>query len=170
MGILQRIDKNNFEAMKYMSKWQFKKIVYKYVTELNKAELLDNAKSYKKVDYGSLAKEEFKRKDYFSQLNLEQVRERFRIQSLMFGGFKGSFPSKFRRQCLSLKCEMCKHVLESNTTLDDTSVENMETQKHFLDFCPLVTDINAQYNTDTDLGIISFFTAVLERRSELINS
>ena len=146
------------------------KIVYKYVTELNKAELLDDAKNYKKVDYESLAKEEFKRKDYFSQLNLEQVRERFRIQSLMFGEFKGSFPSKFCRQGISLKCEMCKHVLKSNTTLDDTSVENMETQKHFLEFCPLVTDIKAQYNTDTDLGIISFFTAVLERRSELIDS
>ena len=88
----------------------------------------------------------------------------------MFGEFKGSFPSKFRRQGISFKCEMCKHVLESNTTLDDTSVENMETQKHFLEFCPLVTDIKAQYNTDTDLGIISFFTAVLERRSELIDS
>ena len=49
-----------------------------------------------------------------------------------FGDFKGSSPFNFHSQVMSLKCEMCKHILESNTTLDATSVETIESQKHFL--------------------------------------
>ena len=150
-----------------MSKWQFRKIVKGYITNLNKNELLEDSKRYMKVDHNELEKEEFVRKDYFSNLSLDQVRDRFRLEAQMFGDFKGSFPSKFRGRGESLKCELCKNILSTNTSLDDTSEENTESQKHFLKFCPAVRDIESQYDTNSDLGIVQFFRAVLERKGEL---
>ena len=153
-----------------MSKWQFRKLVSKYVTELNRAELLEDPKKYKKVSFEAFSSEEFKRKDYFNELKLDQIRDRFRLKSQMFGDLKGSFPSKFRKQGKSLKCEMCKNILQSNTSLNVTCSQNMESQNHFLEICPSVSDIKTQFDTNTDLGIIQFFRAVLERRADMIDS
>ena len=86
-----------FNSTKSLSKWQFKKVVEKYITKLNKEELLEDSLRYKKIDTELLANEEFKRKPYFNELNLSQVRDRFRIDSQMFGNFKASFPSQSRR-------------------------------------------------------------------------
>ena len=104
------------------------------------------------MDHDILASEDFKRKQYFHELNLHQVRDIFRIKSQMYGDFKGSFPSKFRTRGISLKCDLCKNILDSNTSLDDTSEQNMESQKHFLEVCPQVLDIRSQVNTDNILG------------------
>ena len=122
----------------------------------------EDSKRYKRVDHNELEKEEFVRKDYFSNLSLDQVRDRFCLEAQMFGDFKGSFPSKFRRRGKSLKCELCKNILSTNTSLDDTSEENTENQQHFLKICPAVRDIKSQYDTNSDLGMIQFFTAVVE--------
>ena len=112
-------------------------------------------------------KEDFKRKDYFQELNLSQVRDRLRLRSQMFGDFRGSFPSKFRRQGITLKCKLCENVMNPSDILSVTSDENRETQTHFLELCPLVSDIKDMYDTSTDAGIIQFFRAVVERRAEL---
>ena len=140
------------------------------MARLNREELLEDSKRYKKVSHDILSSEDLKRKPYFNELNIDQIRDRFRLQSQMYGEFKGSFPSYYRNRGISLKCDMCKYILESNTTLDITCEENMETQRHYLEFCPRVKDIKSQYDTNTDIGLISFFTAVLERRSEEIDS
>ena len=110
---------------------------------------------------------EFKKKGYISELNLAQVRDRFRLEAQMYGDMKGSFPSKFRRRGVSLKCEMCRNILPSNTSFDTTSEENIESQFHFLDICPQVRDIKSLYDTDSDIGLINFFTAVMDRKAEM---
>ena len=46
----------------------------------------------------------------------------------------------------------------------------MENQWHYLDICPVVEDIRIQYDIESDLNLIGFFTAVLERRNELEDS
>ena len=122
------------------------------------------------MKYENLVKEDFKRKEYFYQLNLEQIRERFRLQTQMYGEFKGSFPSKYKKRGMSLKCEMCKNLLDSNTTLDVTSNENTESQAHYLEICPGVSDLREQYDTCTDLGLIHFFRLVLERRTDMVDN
>ena len=101
-------------------------------------------------------------------MNLEQIRDRFRLTAQMYGEFKGSFPSKYRRQGKSLKCDMCKYILDSNTSLDSTCNANMESQTHYLEICPLVSDLKEQHDTNTDLGLLQFFNAVLERRADML--
>ena len=84
----------------------------------------------------------------------------------MFGEFKGSFPTKYRRKGLSLKCDLCKDIFNSSSNLDVTTEQTMESQEHYLEMCPAVSDLKEQYNTRTDLGLIGFFKAVLQRRAE----
>ena len=120
-----------------------------------------------KLSHDSLATEEFKRKEYFQLLNLEQVRDRLKLRAQMFGNFKGSFPSKFRRQGTSLKCKLCETNTKSSSNCDITTEENIETQSHYLELCPLVSDLKELYNTESDVGIIEFFRAVVQRRAEI---
>ena len=161
----EHLENINFEITKNLSKWQFKKIVSEYITKLNRNELIEDSRRYKKVDTNALEKEEFKKKAYFSELNLSQVRDRFRLESKMFGNLKGNFPSQFRRRGKSLKCDLCKNILSSNTSLDITSEENTESQRHFLDICPQVRDIKSQY--ESDIGLNRFFKSVRERKAEM---
>ena len=162
----QHLEQIDFENTKSLSKWTFRKLVKKYVRDICKQELLEDCKKYKKLKYESLSREEFKRRDYFNELNLAQVRDRLRLRAEMFGDLKGSFPSKYRKIGVSLKCTLCTKLVNSSNNLDITSEQNTETQAHFLEFCPQVSDLKEQYNTRTDLGIIQFFKAVLERRAE----
>ena len=78
-GLIQEtsyhLDQINFETTKFMSKGQFRKQVKSYVNDICRNELLEEAKKYKKLNHVSLANEEFKRKEYFHQLNLDQVRD-----------------------------------------------------------------------------------------------
>ena len=67
----------------------------------------------------------------------------------------------------SLKCDLCRNILGSNTSLNSTSDENRESQRHFLDICPQVRDIKSQYDNDSDIGIIGFFNAVMTRKEDL---
>merc|ERR1711954_64804 len=88
----------------------------------------------------------------------------------MYGNFKGSFTSQFRRQGKSLKCELCGDGSNPNSTLDTTSEYTIETPQHYLELCPLVSDLRSQYDTETDLGLVGFFRSVMQRRSEQTGS
>ena len=85
----------------------------------------------------------------------------------MYGDFKGSFPTKYRKQGISLKCDLCKHTFDDSTNSNDTLTEFIESPTHYLEICPLVSNIKEQHDIDTDLGLIQFFRAVMERRREL---
>ena len=88
----------------------------------------------------------------------------------MYGDLKGSFPRKYRKLGVSLKCELCEANSSTNSNLNVTSEMNMETPRHFLELCPLVSDLRTLYDTDTDLGLIEFFKSVMERRAEVTGS
>ena len=85
----------------------------------------------------------------------------------MFGDLKGSFPSKFCRQGTSLQCRLCVNNVNQSSNCDNTTEENMETQSHYLELCPLVSDLKEMYNIESDVGIIEFFRAVVQRRAEI---
>ena len=169
-GLIQEnahhLENINFETTKFLSKYQFRKVTKAYVTDLCKSELIQDSMKYKKISHESLSKEEFKRKDYFQQLSLGQARDRLRLRAQMFGDLKGSFPSKFRRQGTSLKCRLCEVQANPSIELNTTSEDSIETQNHFLELCPLVSDLKDIYDTETDLGLVQFFRAVLQRRAE----
>ena len=70
--------------LKTISKGIWKKKVKSYVVELNRQELIEESKKYKKIDSESLKYEEFKRKDYFYSLRLEDVRLKLKLKAESF--------------------------------------------------------------------------------------
>ena len=102
-------------------------------------------------------------------MNLSQVRDGFRVSSKMVEGLKANFPSKYRNKKESLKCQSCKNILSSNHSRNETTSENIESQSHFLEICPVFSDLRSQYDTHSDLGLTEFFKAVVKRRIDSID-
>ena len=63
---------------------------------------------------------------------------------------KENFPSKFRNKYPT--CSSCEQP------------ESTDSQRHLVSDCPALRDIREQYDTETDLGIVEFFRAVIDRR------
>ena len=107
-----------------------------------------------------MSKEEFKRKQYFSELKLDDIRKRFKISSFMLESVRANFSNKYRAD--SLECQYClqtsKHPSPQRIPYD--------CQNHILIECPAYSDLRLLYNTDSDLGIVQFYTEVVKRRLE----
>ena len=155
------MNKLNFQVNRSMSKYQWRKLVNQYVRNRNKEQLLQSMKEYKKVDFNQCVNEEFKRKDYFYDLNLDQTRTRFRISSQMLETVRSNFSNKYKYS--SLGCQSCKGIINQN---NDSHDEPIDSQSHLLTSCLAFSDLRDQFDTESDLGLVNFFTAVIKRRLE----
>ena len=155
-----------------------------YVQELNRIELLEEIKRYKKLEFEKMTKDEFKRKDYFSNLNLEDVRLKFKQTSKVIPTVRSHFKRKYKER--SLKCPSCKefrdettlqeelhspsaniHPLESLANQEDeTSQKDMDTSFHLLYRCPAFREFRINKNFDNDQDLCDFLRQVIEYRME----
>ena len=53
-----------------------------------------------------------------------------------------------------------------NRDLHETTEENRENQRHFLEFRPAFSNLRSQISLDTDLGLIEFFKQIVLRRAQ----
>ena len=126
----EHLAKLNFHVNRHASKWHWKREVRKYISHVNKECLLEDMKRYKKLSYDTCARESFERKSYFFDLNLEQVRDKFRIVNQMVDTVRGNFPSKYKNK--SLECQSCKNVVY------DPMISKRDTQAHLSEVCPVI--------------------------------
>ena len=112
------------------------------------------------MSYEELSKEEFRRKPYFSELKLDDLRKRFKISSFMLESVRANFSNKYRAD--SLECQYC---LQTSKHPSPQGIPS-DTQNHILIECPAYSDLRLLYNTDSDLGIVQFYTEVVKRRFE----
>ena len=104
--------------LRSVSKWQWRKRFRKYISNLNKTQLLEDIKRYKKLDYNVLSKEPFERKSYLSTLSLTNARMRYRVSSGLVQTFRSNYPRKYKGQ--SLACPGC---LETRASNSDSSID-----------------------------------------------
>ena len=124
-----------------------------------KTELLEKIRQSKKIDYEVCRNEEYKRKDYFDELKLDDIRRRFRISSSM-EHVRANFSSKYKSD--SLACQSC--LKRNNATNEQTDTDTnipRDCQNHILNQCPSYDDLRLQFDTETDIGIVNFFKAVM---------
>ena len=159
--VKEHLDNLNFENSRNMNKFQFKRVTKAYVNNLNKNQLLERIRESKKINFDECVNEEFKRKAYFTELKLRDVRLRFKASSSMLETFKCNFPSKYRKKSLA-----CQHCRSTNLPTDKQTEQPRDSQFHALTACPQCDTICLQYDTSTDLGLVQFFRAVLEKRLE----
>ena len=95
----------NVDSPRGYSKWQWKKTVREYLIKRNRTQILERAKGYKKIKFEEYEKEQFERKAYFSKMDLESVRARFRISNEMVETIRKNYSRKYRNK--SLTCPSC---------------------------------------------------------------
>ena len=166
-----------------VSKWQFKQKTRKYIKSLNRKQLLEEIRKYKKLNYEELSNAPYERKSYFSNLNLPKARMRFRVASSFVQTIRGNFSRKYQKK--SLACPGCFNVeLDSPVpTQPDMSASNQsqpstsqvtgtsnqsrrDSQSHVLLVCPAYSDIRSSIELDPmdDEKLAEFFTQVVQRR------
>ena len=121
---------------------------------------MDEIRESKKINYEQCIDEEFKRKKYLSEMKLNDVRAKFKESSGMLETFKCNFSNKYKTK--SLACDYCT----KNNPPTDQPDEPRDNQQHALTECPQYSDLRAQFDTRTEMGIVNFFRSVIQRRQE----
>ena len=127
--------------------------VNKKIEEQNYKDLMTEIKRYKKLSYDELSKEEFEVKSYLKELKLTEARTMMRIRAKMVNTVKFNFQSDPQFTSENWKCS-CKG--------EDSPIESQE----HLQLCPIYEDLRCKFDVDSDLGIVQYFDAVLQRRQE----
>ena len=175
----------NITDLKTISKWSYKKIVKDYVFKLNRSELLLEIQGYKKLNYDELSRENFDRKQYFSQLNLEDARMKLRINVRLVPTILANYPSKYRRQGRSLVCISCSQSARGTPVTGSGGQASAPTsslsppppspdsppihsQSHLLSGeCQAVSDLLEECDPLDDHSLALFFRHVMARNMEI---
>ena len=148
-----------------VSKWQWKKKIRIFIKNKNRLDLLSNIKHYKKLDYDLFCQEEFGRKAYFFDNDLDTVRTLFRLSSRMLETVRGDFPHKYRKK--SLICPSCRTGDVSqrprNQSLDEGPIDSLE---HIKLDCYAFRELRYKYDLSDDKQLVKFFNSVVEQRKE----
>ena len=157
---LEKLGLSNFESF---TKHQFRKILKRRVTDLNKQQLLEMSRKYKKISYESLSKDDFCVNEYFKKLTVGQARLRLKIAARMTPRVAACYPSDRRYQLIDFQCVACRAAGRP------VSQETRDTEEH-IKMCDQYCDLRTDLNLDTDHGLVMFFKRVIERREEMEES
>ena len=152
--------------LKAVSKRHWKKVTNKYVTSLNRNNILDRIKNMKKLNYEEFSRETFVRKPYFYDLDLPSVRYRFRISSKMID-VRANFPRKYRP--VGMECPSCKQSNNSNNITMTSKEQAIESQEHLEKDCIAFENIRSRYNLLEDDQLVLFFQEALAQRDFIGN-
>ena len=163
----------------------WKEKVKEYISNKQRLELLDDIKKYKKLDYEELAKEKFEKKQYFEELNLEEIRLKFKISSKVVPTVRSHFNNKYKgkgRRCPSCvqppifsSLEETSEPLNVSSRLEDdfpVSLSNPLTEEpsdsicHLVYDCPTFADQRRHKNMENDVDLCRFFKEIIQYRIE----
>ena len=155
--ILHELNLTNLENY---SKCQIRKTVKEIMFNRNRLEILEWAKSYKKIDYDTLCNEKFERKAYLSKLNVNDARMYFRIKYFLVPTFRLDFKNNNRYKAEEWLCPDCVARVQRDRQ------SNLRELKRICE-----QDSHDQLRDKTDFSDpkqeVAFFRNVMERRNEL---
>ena len=138
-----------------LTSFQWKKKIKIYISNKNRQDLLDQVKTYKKLQYSQLVLEEYGMQNYIKNMNLPDCRLNFARRSGMIRTIAMNFPSDKR---YSANLWTCPHP----------SCSAIDSQAH-LRWCSGYTHLRAGLDLDRDLDMVRYFRAVIREREEVEN-
>ena len=153
--VAEHLEKMGVYDLQVITKRLFKKLSAKYIKQKDQNELLESVKQYKKLDHEELSKSEIKKKNYFSNMNLDSGRMAFRVSSKMVQTIPANFSSQYRRRGLSIICSSCsgpsapesyRRPGQSDAPPGSPPSPPILSQSHLLTTCSAVSDIREQCN------------------------
>ena len=104
--------------------------------------------------------EEFKRKDYFYSLRLEDVRLKFKSESRVVPTIRNHFKRKYRSR--SLNCPSCQ--VTSLSIPEEEGNEMLDTSRHILYHCPAFREQRLHRNFEDDQDLVDFLNEIIKYR------
>ena len=123
--------------------------------EENKEDILNQTKGSKKLPVDQMKSEPFSMKSYLSEMNMEDARLRFKINSGMTPTVKMNFQSDPGYAEDMWRCSGC--LTENNP------MGNRDTQRHIM-VCPGYEDYRQDKNLSEDKDIVEYFKQVIDHR------
>ena len=113
--------------------------------------ILKEIKSYKKIDYNTLSREDFETKSYITEMLPSDARLRFKIASQMVPNIKMNFKNDPKFKSELYKCDLC---------------QELDTQEH-LRVCKGYSHLRDGKDLMNDLDLVTFFKEVLIMRDSV---
>ena len=79
--VVHFLNRHEISDMRKFTKIEWKRFVQRTIDLENREFIIKSAENYKKIDYLSMAAEEYRTKDYFYKLDLQKARLKFRVRS-----------------------------------------------------------------------------------------
>ena len=135
-----------------------KKIVRKKIESIQKEELIEDMKKYKKIDHRSYKEREFKMSDFLTTLSLKDMRVRVQSELYMIPTIRKNFKNHRRYKEEKYRCPDCASI-----GILDVS----DSQEHVLtSSCPANSDLKAGRDFSREKDICDFFHDLIKRRIE----
>ena len=135
------------------SKVEWKTHIVKILESENRKDLIQKARNYKKLDYISMSLEDYEIKDYFSSLDLEKARVRFKDRAQCLTTCRRQFPSQFIRT--GFDCPSC-------------NTGSLDVISHWVR-CPSHSIFLKSRNLSIETDLTSFYLDVINyRKSKLV--
>ena len=141
------------ELAMQLNKNQWKSLIRNRIVEQTRKDILKRSKPYKKINYFEMKEEEFKIKDYFKSMNLEEARMMFSLRMKTTKNIKSHFPSDKKYSAKLWKCS--------------PDCEKIDTIEHIAFDCPKYEHL--KHNKDirnSDLDLVHFFKEVIKLRED----
>ena len=123
------------------SKNRWKSIVKRQVNLVNRNDILDMTKSYKKLNFENLSVEKFELKDYLNKMNLIDARQKFAIRARMTRTIMMNFKGMQDFKKISWQCQTCYEP---------------DTQEHVL-ICPKYKHLREGKVLSNDNDLVEYF-------------
>ena len=132
----------------------------KKILEMNRANLLSQIKSYKKLDLKTHENDKFERKPYLRNLNINQARLKFKLSTKMTPTVMMNFPSDPYFAHKLWTCSGC-----SDGTAGEKVTGSRDTQQHIM-VCDGYAELRTGKNMDNDGDLVKYFSDVIKIRQE----
>ena len=119
------------------------------INKLNKNNILEKRKGYKKISYHEYVKQPFQLQAYLKTLNITQARLRFKLKTSMTPTVRMN----------RWTCTGCSDVPDRSGGV----IGRRDTQTHIM-VCPGYDDLRQDMNLDEDRDLVKYFSMVIKRR------
>ena len=144
-----------FSDLRSITKWAWKRKVKQYIHQKQKAELIKEAKRYKKLNTDKMSQDSYERKSFLSALKLEDARMLYKVPSKVVPTVRSHFLRRYGST--SLSCPGCSSESDQSQCRDSST--------HILLHCDAYADLmDKDLDPDNDIMLAQFFRSVVERK------
>ena len=156
--------KGGITCLTKYSKNQWKALVKSEIAKLNKDDILQKTKGYKKISYEELSKQPFMLQPYMKTLKISDARLRFKLKTFMTPTIQMNFPSDSEFADQLWTCTGCANI--GSTDQPSGVTGQRDTQTHVL-ICPGYAELRQGMNLDEDSDLVKYFSLVIKRRLDI---